>query len=124
MSIIHNFAQICGLTGVVLTSLLTSIHPVAAQRTCVVTDNGDVVCGRPQQNSRNNNSSGKSQTIEFETINITLQGCKRSSSTVNCHFLLTTKKDGTGVFYCDHSKMFDFYGKEYFCQQGQLGQTK
>jgi hypothetical protein len=123
MRTIRHLTKVSTLTGVVLTSLLVSSHPVAAQRACVVTDSGNVVCGRLQPNSQNP-SSVKNQTVEFEEINLTLQGCKRSSSTVNCHFLLTAKQDGTGGFYCDYGKMFDFYGKEYFCHQAQLGQAK
>jgi peptidoglycan hydrolase-like protein with peptidoglycan-binding domain len=65
-----------------------------------------------------------SKTIEFEDIDVTLRGCKRSPSTVKCYFTLSTKKDGTGGFYCDYTKMFDLYGNEYFCEQGQLGQAK
>ncbi|WP_190949517.1 hypothetical protein [Nostoc punctiforme] len=119
----RNLIQIGSLTAVVFTSLLVPSHPVAAQRACVVTDSGDVVCGKLQQNSKNP-STQNNQTIEFETINITLQSCKRSTSTVNCYFLLFPKKDGTAYFYCSGSKMFDTFAREYFCQQGQIGEQK
>ncbi|QYX30793.1 hypothetical protein [Sphaerospermopsis torques-reginae] len=129
MRTIRNFTKVSTLTGVVLTSLLVSSHPVAAQRACVVTDSGSVVCGKLQQNSQKP-SSVKNQTVELEDINVTLQGCKRSSSTVNCHFLLTAKQDGEVYLNCYsrsssyNSKIFDTYGGEYFCNQTQLGQSK
>ncbi|WP_414572498.1 hypothetical protein [Nostoc sp. CCY 9925] len=119
----RNLIQIVSLTVLVFTNLLVPSHPVAAQKACVVTDSGDVVCGKLQQDSKNP-STQNNQTIEFETINITLQGCKRSTSTVNCYFLLSPKKDGTGYFYCGGSKMFDTFAREYFCQQGQIGEQK
>jgi hypothetical protein len=124
MRTIRHITKVSTLTGVVLTSLFFSSHPVAAQKACVVTDSGNVVCGRLQQNSQKP-STVKNQTVEFEEINLTLQGCKRSSSTVNCHVLFTTKQDGLVYFSCrNETKMFDTYGKDYFCEQGQLGQNK
>ncbi|MEA5530431.1 hypothetical protein VB638_12690 [Dolichospermum sp. UHCC 0684] len=123
MRTIRHLTKVSTLTGVALTSLLVSSPPVAAQRACVVTDSGNVVCGRLQQNSQKP-SSAKNQTVEFEHINVTLQGCKRSSSTVNCHFLLTAKQDSDVSFICRESKMFDVYGSEYFCKQAQIGKSK
>ncbi|MBD2694300.1 hypothetical protein [Anabaena catenula] len=123
MRTIRHLTKVSTLTGVVLTSLLVSSHPVAAQRACVVTDSGNVVCGRLQQNSQKP-SSVKNQTLEFEHINVTLQGCKRSSSTVNCYFLLTAKQDSDVEFNCYRSKMFDLYGSEHLCRQAQIGKSK
>jgi hypothetical protein len=118
--------RVCIMIGIFLENLFLSSYSVNAQQTCIVTDNGRTVCGTLQQNSQNSNKTvtKSTNTVEFDYIKLTLKNCKRTNSTVNCYFTLSTNKDGQPGFYCNFSKMFDSYGNEYLCQQGQLGQAK
>lgn len=118
------FRNVSIVLGFLLASQVPFQHPAIAQRACVITDTGKVVCGRLQNNTRNTDSK-KKLTLNFEKITLTLQECKRSSSTssIKCLFLLTPKQDGQGSIYAPDCKMFDTYGREFYCRTVQIGQS-
>ncbi|MFM6223401.1 MAG: hypothetical protein ACKPDM_24160 [Dolichospermum sp.] len=118
----RNPLQIAIAMGLVVTSLLISSHPATAQKACVMTDDGDVVCGKLQQTPKKSNA--ESQTIEFEDVSLTLLGCKRyPNNNLKCNFSVTAKQDSTITFGDRDVKMFDLLGGEYFVSTLQIGKA-
>lgn len=117
----RNLVQIAIAMGFVVTSLLISSHPATAQKTCVMTDDGDVVCGKLQQTPKKSNT--ESQTLEFEDVSLTLLGCKRyPNNNLKCNFSVKAKQDGT-IRFGYGVKMFDLLGGEYFSSESQIGKS-
>lgn len=105
-----------------ISSLSFFNNSVMAQNVCISSDTGEVICGKPVQTPETQITKNK-QTVNFEDIVVSLNGCKRLSSTIKCNLLITTNKDGwVNIGTGEKAKFFDSYGNEYFAQKTQIGQ--
>ena len=111
-----NLKQIPIFTGLIVTAILTTMQPASAQKVCIVTDTGKAECGRVQENF----TPRKSQTLEFEDLNLTLLGCKRyPNNQLKCNFFVKAKQDGYLLF--GYGKFFDAIGGVHSCSSSKIG---
>ncbi len=73
----------------------------------------------------NSSDSSQNTSSDFDSINISLQGCRRSSKSIICSINITSKVDQVvGFGYCGSdtkTRFFDLEGSEYRASFTQLG---
>ncbi len=114
MNLVCMFAQTSALSSMILASFLIYNSPVSAQqRACVITDEGATVCGKlTTQTKKPIKSSGYRK--EVDNFIISLKGCRRSNTTINCDVTITNKgKDEAIRIYPGWSSMVDSLGKSH-----------
>ena len=100
-------------------------HIAMAQRACVRTDAGRVVCGNlvREDNQQRTAISNSSQVFEANGIKFELQRCVRSGKAVNCDVLITNLGDKDEEFYLftNSSRLIAVSGDEFPATQVNVG---
>ena len=117
-------------TSLFLASTLAVIftHPALAQRACVRTDAGKVVCGNlirtnsgattPKPNQR------QSLRVEDKYYSFELQSCDRSDDNIKCYFMITnTRNANKNLSLTRPSRIITASGEEIRAIKTQVGQS-
>jgi hypothetical protein len=112
------------LAGVFLASFSIEINPASAQqRACVITDEGNTVCGKlTTQPKKTNQTSG--QRKEVNKYVFLLKGCRRSDSNIKCTLQITNKsveRDLITSARSNTSTIIDSVGKAYSGSNVEIG---
>jgi hypothetical protein len=108
--------------SMVLASLWIETNPVSAQqRACVITDEGNTVCGKLTTQTKKSTATGI-QRKEYDKFVFTLKGCRRTEGNIKCGFTITNKLDRDRVLdvYTD-SSLVDSQGKSYTGSNVEIG---
>jgi hypothetical protein len=80
------------LAGVFLASFPIDSNPASAQqRACVITDEGNTVCGKLTTQPKKP-SSGSGYRKEVKNYIFVLKGCRRSDTTIKCSLIVTNRE--------------------------------
>jgi hypothetical protein len=112
------------LAVVFLASFPIDSNPASAQqRACVITDEGNTVCGKlTTQAKKSNQTSG--QRKEINGFVLLLKGCKRSDTNIKCTLQITNKgaeRQFTIRADYDTSTIVDSVGKSYSGSTVEIG---
>jgi hypothetical protein len=102
------------LAGVFLASLPIDSNPASAQqRACVITDEGNTVCGKlTTQPKKSSSDSGYRK--EVKNYIFVLKGCRRSDTTIKCSLIVTNRGAETSfTMHATLSSIIDSNGKSY-----------
>ena len=102
------------LASMVLTSFSINSDPASAQQqACVITDQGNTVCGKlTTQQKKPNQTSG--QRKEVDNFVFLLKGCRRSDTTIKCNFQIANKGQERNLYVnAEYSAIVDSMGKSY-----------
>lgn len=115
MNLVRITQQASILASIISTSLLIHIDLASAQqKTCVITDEGTTVCGKPttQIKKSNQNSTYRKEVNNFIFI---LKNCSKLDTNVKCDFTITNKGlERELVIYTTSSKLVDPDGKSHY----------
>jgi hypothetical protein len=112
------------LAGVFLASFPIDSNPASAQqRACVITDEGNTVCGKlTTQTKKPNQTSG--QRKEVDKFVFLLKGCRRSDTTIKCTLQITNKGAEREIIIRadrDTSTIIDSAGRAYSGSTVEIG---
>jgi hypothetical protein len=105
------------LAGVFLANFPLNINSASAQqRACVITDEGNTVCGRLTTQSKKPTTNGI-QRKEVDKLVFVFKGCRRLDTTVKCTFTTTNKGEDRSVgISASWFTLVDSSGKTYMPQ--------
>ena len=119
-----SFLKITTASCLVISSLsFPNISAKAEQRTCIITKDGATMCGKPVTEKPQNNKKAQN-SINSEGFIITLKGCRRAVSVINCEININNKgKEGNLAIYGYNfvhkygSKIVDSSGKTHYASK-------
>jgi hypothetical protein len=103
------------LAGVFLASFPIDSNPASAQqRACVITDEGNTVCGKLTTQPKKP-SSGSGYRKEVKNYIFVLKSCKRSDTTIKCSLIVTNRgaEEYLSIDASNYSSIVDSNGKSY-----------
>jgi hypothetical protein len=111
------------LAGVFLASFPIDSNPASAQqRACVITDEGNTVCGKLTTQPKKSSSGYRKEVKDYIFV---LKGCRRSDTTIKCSLFVTKRgAEETFTVHPSLSSIIDFNGRSYKGSTvGAAGQT-
>jgi hypothetical protein len=115
MNVVRMFAQTSALSSMILASFLIYNSPVLAQqRACVITDEGDTICGKltTQTKKPSLNSVYRKEVDGFVFL---LKRCSRYEESVKCDLTMVNKgQERTLEINRDNCKIVDSFGNSHY----------
>jgi hypothetical protein len=126
MNLFRIIKQTSFLVGMASMSFAIYIKPVSAQqRVCVITDEGVTACGKITTPAKKPVDS--LQRKEVDNFVVSLQGCRRSNTTIKCKVTIKNKAQERNlriiafVPYVTSSTIIDSSGKSYSASNVEVG---
>jgi hypothetical protein len=112
----------CVVAGIFLASFLIDSNLASAQqRACVITDEGNTVCGKLTTQPKKS-SSGSGYRKEVKNYIFVLKGCRRSDTTIKCSLTVTNREaERNFSIYATLSSIIDSSGKSYMASTVSIG---
>jgi hypothetical protein len=115
--LIRTFLQTSVLASMVLTSFSLHINPASAQqRACVITTEGNTVCGKLTTSKKvskiKQHSSSSRYRTEIDDFVFLLNGCRRNQETIKCYFTITNKGEERDLMIYPQGSKIIGSGKE------------
>jgi hypothetical protein len=126
MNIFVNSLKITAVIALTATNLSLFDRSASAERGCIVTDEGNTICGNttPKKTNKQPSQSTGSKKVVGDLI-VELKGCSRQDDTnIVCEFTLTNKGERRSLdLYSLFSAMIDSRGKSHQALYSQLGSS-
>jgi hypothetical protein len=121
----YKFKKINIFIGISSVVIFIPRWQVRAEQVCIVTNTGQVVCGRGYKNTQSLEGAGGLQ-VRDNDYRVALKGCLRDNSRIKCEFVVTDLVGGDRYFrlWTSRTRMISNYGDEFRPSEVQFGKDK